>query len=128
MGEFTHMTLGKGGIDVCRLGLSGTYHPGKETIYRPVDQGLNYFFCYGFDHQVIRTLQDLFQTPRQELVVAMSAYNLIWDQTDLRKTLEKRLRQLRTDYISTCSCSSASRAFRRRSQSLFSFGGLADRR
>lgn len=99
MSEFTHTTLGKSGIKVCRLGLSATLRPGKETIYRAVDEGMNYFFCYGFDRQMIRTLRDLFQTRRQELVVATGAYNLLWGHTNLRRTLEKRLRQLRTDYI-----------------------------
>ena len=33
------------------------------------------------------------------MVVATGAYNLIWTRQDLRRTLEKRLRQLRTDYI-----------------------------
>jgi aryl-alcohol dehydrogenase-like predicted oxidoreductase len=32
-------------------------------------------------------------------VVATGAYNLIWTRQNLRKTLERRLRQLKTDYI-----------------------------
>ena len=36
---------------------------------------------------------------REKLVLATGAYNYIWGHQNLRKTLEKRLRQLRTDYI-----------------------------
>ena len=32
-------------------------------------------------------------------MVATGAYNLIWTRQNFRRTLEKRLRQLRTDYI-----------------------------
>lgn len=97
--EFTHATLGRTGMNVCRLGLSGTYRPGAKTVHRALDAGLNYFFAYGFDTQVVRTLRDVFRNHREDYVVATGGYNLLLGHPNLRRTLEKRLRQLRTDYI-----------------------------
>jgi aryl-alcohol dehydrogenase-like predicted oxidoreductase len=97
--DFRYATLGRTGIKVFRLGLSGTYRPGKDEILRAIDAGINYFFCYGFDGQMIRALREAFKTKRDKLVVSTGAYNLILGHPNLRKTLEKRLRQLGTDYI-----------------------------
>jgi len=97
--DFTHTTLGNTGITVHRLGLSATYRPGKRTIYRALDEGLNYFFCYGFDTQMTSVLRDVMKYKRDNYTVATGAYNLLWGHLNLRRTLEKRLRQLGTDYI-----------------------------
>jgi aryl-alcohol dehydrogenase-like predicted oxidoreductase len=97
--SFSESVLGRTGIPVRRLGLSASYWPGRKTVYHALDAGLNFFFCYGFDGQMIRVLRDVFRTRRQELVVATGAYNLVWGYPNLRRTLEKRLRQLGTDYI-----------------------------
>lgn len=97
--SFTHATLGRTGIEVHRLGLSASYLPGREAIHRAVDAGLNYFFCYGFDFQMVRALREVLRKDRGRFVVATGPYNLIWGHTDVRRTLERRLRQLGTDYI-----------------------------
>lgn len=97
--DFTHTTLGNTGITVHRLGLSATYRPGKRTIYRALDEGLNYFFCYGFDTQMTSVLRDVMKYKRDNYTVATGAYNLLWGHLNLRRTLGKRLRQLGTDYI-----------------------------
>jgi aryl-alcohol dehydrogenase-like predicted oxidoreductase len=97
--EFSHTTLGRTGMSVCRLGLSATNRPGKESVYRALDAGLNYFFAFGFDTQLVRVLRDLFQRNRADYIVATGAYNLLLGHPNLRRTLEKRLRQLRTDYV-----------------------------
>ncbi|MCX6641527.1 MAG: aldo/keto reductase [bacterium] len=99
MTDFTHTTLGATGMEVQRLGLSASYRPGKKTIHRALDEGINYFFCYGFDTHMTKTLRDLSPSQREKIVIATGAYNLIYWHPDLRKTLEKRLRQLKTDYI-----------------------------
>jgi len=97
--DFTTSQLGQTGITARRLGLSGTYWPGKKTIYEAVDRGVNFFFCYGFDRQMTQTLRDLLRTNREHLHVVTGAYNLLVTHTDIRKSCEKRLRQLGTDYI-----------------------------
>ncbi len=96
---FSEAVLGRSGIPVHRLGLSASYFPGKKAIYCALDSGVNFFFCYGWDVQLTHVLRDVFRTRRQELVVATGAYNLIWGHPNLRRSLEKRLRQLRTDYL-----------------------------
>jgi len=97
--EFTHTTFGNTGRTVCRLGLSGSYRPGKEAICKALDEGINFFFGYGFDTQTTGVLRDVFKSKREEYLVATGAYNLLLGHPSLRRTLEKRLRQFRTDYI-----------------------------
>jgi aryl-alcohol dehydrogenase-like predicted oxidoreductase len=97
--NWTHAMLGKTGIRVHRLGLCATYWPGKKAVYRALDAGLNFFFCFGVDFQMIRVLREVFQKERERYIVATGAYNLILGYPNLRRTLEKRLRQLKTDYI-----------------------------
>ncbi|MFH1862777.1 MAG: aldo/keto reductase [bacterium] len=98
--DFTHTILGNTSLPpVHRLGLSATYRPGKQVIYKALDEGINYFFCYGFDGQLIQVLRDLPANVRQNCVVASGAYNLLIGHPNLRRTLEKRLRQLKTDCI-----------------------------
>jgi aryl-alcohol dehydrogenase-like predicted oxidoreductase len=96
---FTHTILGKTGLKVHRLGLAATYWPGKKAIYRAIDEGLNLFFCFGIDKQMLSVLRDVLNRDRQKYVVATGAYNLLVGHPNLRRTLEKRLRQLRTDYL-----------------------------
>jgi aryl-alcohol dehydrogenase-like predicted oxidoreductase len=97
--SFTHTTLGKTGLPVFRLGLSATYRPGKEAIYKAVDEGINFFFFFGIDNQMISVLRDVLRHNREKYVIATGPYNLLWGHTSPKRTLEKRLRQLRTDYI-----------------------------
>lgn len=96
---FETASMGNTGQTVRRMGLSATMWPGRKTIYRAVDLGVTVFFCYGFDRQMIRTLRDLFRSGRDRFTVVTGAYNLLVSHTGIRKTMEKRLRQLGTDYI-----------------------------
>ncbi len=97
--DFQFARLGRTGIRAFRLGLSASYLPGQRTVERALDEGVNYVFCYGFDLQMIRVLRRLPADRRDRITVATGAYNwIVWRQ-DLLKTLEKRLRQLRTDHI-----------------------------
>lgn len=97
--EFLQARLGPRGTPVFRLGLAASYRPGERAVRRALDEGINYFFCYGFDTQAIRVLRSLNADRREKIVIATGAYNYIWARQDFRKTLEKRLRQLRTDYL-----------------------------
>jgi aryl-alcohol dehydrogenase-like predicted oxidoreductase len=97
--NFLDTTLGETGLKVNRLGLSASYWPGKKTVYNAIDKGVNCFFGYGFDNQMISVLRDIFKKDRERYVVATGAYNLLVTHQNLRKTLETRLRQLKTDYI-----------------------------
>lgn len=97
--NFTHTTLGKTGIEVYRLGLSGTYGADKAIIYKALDAGINYFFCDCFNTQMTALLRDVLKKNRERYIIATGAHNLLWFHQNLRQTLEKRLRQLNTDYI-----------------------------
>jgi len=96
---FLQDTLGRTGLAVHRLGLAASYRPGERTVERALDEGMNYMFCFGLDAQMIRVLRRLPPSRREHVVIGTGAYNYIWWRQDLVKTLEKRLRQLRTDYI-----------------------------
>jgi aryl-alcohol dehydrogenase-like predicted oxidoreductase len=97
--DFLHTRLGKLGTPVFRLGLSATYRPGPETLHKALDAGVNYFFFYGFDTHMTRMLRELPRADRERVVLATGNYNLLWTYTDVRKTIEKRLRQTNSDYI-----------------------------
>ena len=68
-------TLGATGLKVHCLGLSTSYWSGKKTIDNAIDKGINYFFGYGFDNQMISVLRDVFKKERKRYVVATGAYN-----------------------------------------------------
>jgi predicted aldo/keto reductase-like oxidoreductase len=99
MSDFARAPLGKIGTPVCRIGLSATYRPGRQTVFKALDEGLNYFMYFGFDNQLTRVLRETVPARREQYVLATGAYNWILFHTDLRRTLESRLRQMRTDYI-----------------------------
>ena len=97
--DFLRAPLGALGTPVCRIGLSASYRPGRETIFKALDEGLNYLFFYGIDNQMIGVLRDLPPARRSRLVLATGAYNYLICHQNLRRTLEKRLRQVKTDHI-----------------------------
>lgn len=97
--DFSFTTLGKTGRIVHRLGLSASYRPGKQAIYKALDEGMNVFFFYGFDTQMTSVLRDVLKGHREKYFVVTGAYNYIWWHQNPRRALEKRLRQLQTDYI-----------------------------
>jgi aryl-alcohol dehydrogenase-like predicted oxidoreductase len=97
--DFLETTLGATGLRVRRLGLSATYRPGKKTIYKALDEGLNFFFFFGIDTQMTGVLRDVLRHDREKYVVCTGAYNLLLGHPNMRRSLEKRLRQLGTDYI-----------------------------
>ena len=97
--DFLCAPLAKLGTPVCRIGLSATYRPGRETVHKALDEGLNYFQYFGFDHQMTSVLRETIGSHRDRYVLATGAYNWIVWHEPLRRTLERRLRQMRTDYI-----------------------------
>ena len=100
--DFLRVPLGKLGTPVCRLGLSASYRPGRVTIHKAIDEGINYFFFFGFDGQMTSVLRDAIGRRRDQYVLATVAYNYhnyLLGHQNLRRALEKRLRQVRTDYI-----------------------------
>lgn len=97
--DFLRGPLGKLGGSVCRIGLSASYRPGRATIHKAIDEGINYFFFYGFDTQMTGVLRDTLRGQREKFVLATGAYNYIVAHQNIRKTLETRLRQTKAEYI-----------------------------
>jgi aryl-alcohol dehydrogenase-like predicted oxidoreductase len=97
--DFLRAPLGTLGSPVCRIGLSATYRPGRATVHKALDEGLNYFFFFGIDSHMTRVLREVVPARRGEYVLATGAYNYIFAHQNLRRALEKRLRQTRADYI-----------------------------
>ncbi len=97
--DFAHTILGNTGLKVHRLGLSASYYPGKKAIYKSIDAGINLFFGFGFDVQMTSVMRDVLRHDRSRYVIASGAYNLVWGYPNLRRSLERRLRQFGTDYI-----------------------------
>jgi aryl-alcohol dehydrogenase-like predicted oxidoreductase len=96
---FLTATLGRTGRLVCRLGFSASYRPGTDTVRLAFDSGVNYFFAYGFDFQMVRALRDIMATRRDDVILATGAYNYVFGHSNIRKACEKRLRQYSTDHL-----------------------------
>lgn len=97
--DFTNTILGNTGLKVHRLGLSASYRPGKETVYKAFDEGINFFFGFGIDTQITKAISEIAKNNRDKIIIATGAYNyILWSQ-NICKALEKRLRQFKTDYI-----------------------------
>jgi predicted aldo/keto reductase-like oxidoreductase len=97
--DFLRAPIARLGTPVCRIGLSATYRPGRRTVHRALDEGLNYFLYFGFDNHMTGVLRDHLGSRREQYVLATGACNWIVWHEPLRRTLERRLRQMRTDYI-----------------------------
>ena len=97
--DFVSSTLGRTGLAVHRLGLSASYRPGKKTVFKAAEAGVNFFFGFGIDTQMTAAMREVVRKERSRYVLATGAYNLIVGYPNLRRTLEKRLRQFGTEYI-----------------------------
>jgi aryl-alcohol dehydrogenase-like predicted oxidoreductase len=97
--DFSHTVLGRTGLAVHRLGLSASYRPGVRAVLAAADQGINYFFGYGFDRQLKLAFRQGLGRHREQYVLATGVYNYVFGHQDLRRTLERRLRQFGTEYL-----------------------------
>jgi aryl-alcohol dehydrogenase-like predicted oxidoreductase len=97
--DFLHTTLGRTGWPVFRIGFSASYRPRPETVTAALERGVNFFFGFGFDAQLRQGLREAFPRNRDKIYLATGAYNYIWGHGNLRRSLEKRLRQFGTEYI-----------------------------
>ena len=97
--SFTSTTIGKTGLKAFRLGLSAVYRPGKEAIRQAIDGGINFILFYNFDNQMIRGLKDIIKYDRDNYVLATGAFDFKLWEPNLIRVVERRLRQLGTDYL-----------------------------
>ncbi len=95
--DFLHTTLGRSGLRVFRLGLSGSYCRDERTIHAGIEAGMNYVFLYRWHRRTVRVLREVLPGKRDQYIVATGVANLgTWL---VRRALEGYLRDLRTDYI-----------------------------
>ena len=99
MPDHLRTILGARGPSVCRIGLAASYRPGEKAVRRALDEGVNYLFCYAFDNQMTRVVRSLKADQRERICLATGGYNWIVWHPPLRKSLERALRRLKTDYI-----------------------------
>jgi predicted aldo/keto reductase-like oxidoreductase len=97
--DFLRAPLARFGTPVCRIGLSASYRPGRKTVFKALDEGMNYFMYFGFDNQLTSVLRETMHGRREQFALATGGCNWILFHRPLLRTLERRLRQMRTDYI-----------------------------
>jgi aryl-alcohol dehydrogenase-like predicted oxidoreductase len=97
--DFLRAPLARFGTPVCRIGLSATYRPGRKTVFAALDEGINYFMYFAFDTHMTRVLRETMYGRREQFVLATGGCNWILFHRPLRRALENRLREMRTDYI-----------------------------
>ncbi len=104
--NFLHTRLGGSELRVHRLGLSASYRPGKKTVFKAADAGVNFFFGFGIDTQMVAALREIMQKERARYILATGAYNLF----SVTRICGGRLRNAFGSLAPTtsiCSCSSA---------------------
>ncbi len=97
--DFLHTVLGRTGWPVHRIGFSASYRPRPEAAQAAIERGVNFFFGFGIDTQLRHGLRNAIARARGRICIATGAYNLLWGHPNVRRSLEKRLRQFETDYI-----------------------------
>ena len=97
--DFLAARLGKTGWPVFRLGLAGTYRPGERCVRAALDEGVNYLFGFSIDTHITRVVRGMNADQRERVLVATGGYNWLIGHTSLKKSLEKALRRMKTDYI-----------------------------
>ncbi|MBI3696798.1 MAG: aldo/keto reductase [Acidobacteria bacterium] len=90
-------TLGRTGLPVFRLGLTGAYWPGEAALRAGIDAGMNYIFWYYWDRQMTRVLHEVLPANREKFVIATGVSNL--GNWAVRRGIESCRRRLRTDYL-----------------------------
>ena len=100
--EFSNKTvLGKSGLEVGRLGITGNYGASSKALDEAFERGCNYFnigyMMVGRTAEMMKSLKNIVDKgKRGELVLGVFSYSHTKFITDLM--MHKRLKQLGTDY------------------------------
>jgi aryl-alcohol dehydrogenase-like predicted oxidoreductase len=97
--DFLTAELGATGRRVRRLGLSASYRPGERTVRAALDAGVDYLFGYAIDSHLTRVVREMNADRRERVVIATGGYNWVVWHPPLKRSLERALRRLKTDYI-----------------------------
>lgn len=91
--------LGRTGLHVAPLAISGAYEPGASAIERARQAGANLFFWEPGYRDLTRFLRAQTRRPERRSAVHIVAGSFEGDAEGIRRDLERALRSLRTDYI-----------------------------
>jgi len=69
--DFLYTSINNDSRKVFRLGLSATYRPGRKAIYKAVDSGVNLFFLFGIDNQMISVTKDIMSINRDKYYICL---------------------------------------------------------
>lgn len=95
--DFRNTELGHVGKRVLRMGLAGNYGIDASDALWAAEQGVNYWLWgLGF-RKMTPAIQQLVAQERERHVIAMLGYGLLGWQ--VRKSVERALRKLNTDYL-----------------------------
>ena len=93
-----HTTLGRTGLAVSRIGLAGGYGVPSASVEKAFHEyGVNYFYWVSRKPGMKSALQELIKEDRDSLVIAVQSYD--HGGFFLRRSVEKALRDLGTDYV-----------------------------
>ncbi|MGA2736139.1 MAG: aldo/keto reductase [Bryobacteraceae bacterium] len=94
--SFTRATLGRTGIDVCRLGLASSYGAPATTVEQAFDQGVNYFYWGSLRRNSFGDGLRALAPHRDRLLLVTQSYSRL--ASLIGPSLERALRALRFDY------------------------------
>jgi aryl-alcohol dehydrogenase-like predicted oxidoreductase len=93
-----HTTLGRTGLQISRIGLAGGYGVPATAVEKAFHEfGINYFYWVSRKPGMRDALRELAKKGRESLVIAVQSYD--HGGFFLRRSVEKALRELGTDYI-----------------------------
>jgi aryl-alcohol dehydrogenase-like predicted oxidoreductase len=94
--SFTRATLGRTGIDVCRLGLASSYGAPATTVEQAFDQGVNYFYWGSLRRNSFGDGLRALAPHRDRLLLVTQSYSRL--ASLIGPSLERALHALRFDY------------------------------
>ena len=94
---FTHTTLPVINKEVMRMGVAGNYGIESDSIRWASEQGVNYWLWGKSFGKVADGIREVINKDREKQVVAFLSWGFFGWQ--IRKSVEKALRQLNTDYL-----------------------------
>lgn len=95
--DFSHTVLPVVDKRVFRMGIAGNYGLDSSDAEWAADQGANYFVCGASYKKVAAGIREVIKKDREKNVVALLGWGYFGWQ--IRKSIEKTLRELNTDYL-----------------------------
>jgi aryl-alcohol dehydrogenase-like predicted oxidoreductase len=94
--SFTRATLGRTGIEVCRLGIGSSYGAPASAVEQAFDHGVNYFYWGSFRRNPFGDGLRALAPHRDSFLLVTQSYSRV--ASLIGPSLERALRALRFDY------------------------------